>query len=144
MPKTDIKKPCDSSDKDGGKVLPRRVFKGSSEKELLSNVKKILTLLANQGLLAFRRIHVMPIQVMGVRCRPNIDQNGMEDLQIYLMGGKTVYLELKSATGKQSPHQLARQRELSALGHDYLVCNSLDAFIVALRERGLSLWAFPG
>jgi hypothetical protein len=38
----------------------------------------------------------------------------------------TLWLELKSSTGKQSPAQAAFQRMVESLGHTYLICHSAD------------------
>ncbi|NBW16395.1 MAG: hypothetical protein EBR82_51285 [Caulobacteraceae bacterium] len=63
----------------------------------------------------------------------------MEDLQIYLMGGRTLYWELKSPTGKQSDEQKKRQDELTNLGHDYKVIRSLEQALSELGAKGLSV-----
>ena len=69
----------------------------------------------------------------------NPDQCGVEDIQVYLMGGRTLYWELKSPTGKQSEHQKQRQEELTNLGHDYKVIRSLEQALSELGAKGLSV-----
>lgn len=125
-----------------GKVLPHKLCRGPSEAEILQNVKKILDLFKMQGLLTYRRIHVMPVMRGGV-ATCNKEMVGMEDVQIYLMNGKTIFLELKTEKGKLSDYQIKRKEELLALGHDYFECHSVDSFIAGLRQRGLSIWSMP-
>lgn len=81
----------------------------------------------------------MPIQCGGWRTRPNNDMAGMEDLQIYIFGGKTLYWELKSDKGKQSPRQKEREQELLALGHKYFLIRNIEQALGSLRAEGLSL-----
>lgn len=110
-----------------------------SEKDLLSQVKQLLDIFAGKGLLSYRRIHVMPVQISAFRCRPNVEMVGMEDLQIYLLGGKTLFWELKSTSGKQSDNQIMRENELLSLGHVYRVIRSLDQASSELTSFGFSL-----
>jgi hypothetical protein len=110
---------------------------------LHKNAKSILDIFKGQGLLSYRRIHVMPILRRGIPM-VNPDQAGMEDLQIYLLHGKTLYRELKSLKGRQTPAQKRRQRELESIGHDYAIWRSVDDIVKDLRKQGLQLWCFPG
>lgn len=108
------------------------------ESDLLKEIKSMLEILKKQGLISYRRIHVMPV-MRGGRMAANPDQAGMEDLQVYLLYGRTLYWELKSATGTQSELQKKRQAELSALGHCYRVIRSLDQAISELAANGLNI-----
>lgn len=63
----------------------------------------------------------------------------MEDIQIYLMGGRTLYWELKRKDGRQSPAQKSRESELVMLGHNYKVIRSLDQAISELASLGFYL-----
>lgn len=140
----DNKKGQDSSNnKPEAKVLPFRVPEKETEATLLSNVKKILDILKMQGLLAYKRIHCMPIMRGNGRFSPNVDQAGMADLQIYLLGGITLHLELKSHSGRQSDKQKEVEMELRALGHKYYLCNSVEEFVSILRAYGLMVRCFP-
>jgi hypothetical protein len=112
------------------------------EKDLLINTKKILNVFKNQGLISYTRMHVMPI-MRGGRMTVNKDMQGVEDLQVYMFGGKLWCIELKSLKGKQSEHQKAREIELKALGFDYSIIRTVDELLSNLRQRGLSCWAFP-
>lgn len=79
----------------------------------------------------------------------NSDMAGLEDLQIYISGGRFWAVELKkpkgqkSAMGKQSQAQKEREAELKNLGFDYSVLHSVDELVQGLRVRGLTLWSFP-
>ncbi|NDD53890.1 hypothetical protein EBZ39_08415 [bacterium] len=110
----------------------------TTESDLLKQIKATLEVLKAQGLISYRRIHVMPVFRKG-RMSKNPDQCGMEDIQVYLMGGRTLYWELKSPTGKQSEHQKQRQEELTNLGHDYKVIRSLEQALSELGAKGLSV-----
>lgn len=144
MQKRSLKKLRRGPDKRGNEVLPRSVPKrgGISEADLLREIKRILDVFKNQGFLAYRRIHVMPVMVNRFATRPNNEMSGMEDLQVALLGGKTLYWELKSPTGKQSESQIKREAELKALGHNYTVIRSTEQALSELRAQGLSLWCF--
>ena len=125
------------------KVIKFRSRTGKTpEGQLLSNVKKILDVFRAQGLLTYRRIHVMPI-IRGGAYTKNSDMQGMEDIQVNLLHGKSIHLELKSATASQTPEQKFRQKELTDLGHDYWVCRTVEDFIKGLRQRGLTVWCYP-
>lgn len=129
------------SDTKRGEGLSLRVLKkGSLEKDLLSEVKKVLNNLQDMGFLAFRRIHTMPVFRAGMVMTPNKDMRGLEDVQIYLIGGRTLYLELKSAQGKQSVYQKQREQELKNLGHQYYVIRDIDSFFGVLAKNGLPVY----
>lgn len=113
------------------------------ESDLLKEIKQVLDILKRQGLIAYRRIHVMPV-MRGGRMASNNDQAGMEDLQVYLMNGRTLYWELKSQAGKQSDRQKARQAELTSLGHDYKVIRTLNQALSELGSKGLSVMKIGG
>lgn len=130
-----------SSNTKRGKGLSLRMLKkGSLEKDLLAEVKKVLNNLQDMGFLAFRRIHTMPVFRAGGVMTPNKDMRGLEDIQIYLIGGRTLYLELKSAQGKQSVYQKQRERELKNLGHQYYVIRDIDSLLGALAKNGLPVY----
>lgn len=114
------------------------------EGQLLKNAKAILDIFKHQGLLSYRRIHVMPIKVNRYRSRRNEDMEGMEDLQIYLLHGRTLFRELKAPKGRSSEGQKKRRAELESIGHDYAIWQSVDDIVNDLRKQGLQLWCFPG
>lgn len=49
----------------------------------------------------------------------------------------TLWLELKSETGRQSPEQRDFQTRVQAMGHVYYVCRDLSAVIMALKDCGV-------
>lgn len=124
------------------KVLSRELPK-KTEAELLKEAKAFLGILKTQGLLTFRRIHVMPVQIGFKKFRPNTDMSGMEDLQVYLLNGRTLFLELKSVMGRQSLEQANRERELKKLGHFYSIIRSIEQLILVLKQNGLNTLRVP-
>lgn len=112
------------------------------EAVLLAQTKHHLRRLRNMGALTYRRIHVMPVMRSGRNGRkfatPNTDMAGMPDWMIFLREGKTLHVELKTAKGRQTPHQAAWQEELTRLGHDYYVIRSMDAFLEMLAYHGIA------
>lgn len=138
MPKRNTRKTGGRSNDKRSKVLSRKLL----EADLLKDTKRILNAFKEQGLLTYRRIHVMPV-LRGGYYTKNKDMCGIEDLQVYIMGGKLWCLELKSETGKQSSEQNDREAELIALGFDYSVIRSIEELVQGLRQRGLTMWSFP-
>jgi len=61
---------------------------------------------------------------------------GVADLCIMLPGGRTLWLELKTRRGRQSPAQKAFAAICNILDHAYLVPRSLDEAIAILRAYG--------
>ena len=112
------------------------------ESDLLKDFRYALDILSNRGELSYRRLHVMPV-LRGGKYSRNRDQAGMEDVQIYLKGGVTLFCELKAAGGRQSESQKQRQKELEALGHHYRVYRSIEELFKVLESYGVTLWAKP-
>lgn len=52
---------------------------------------------------------------------------GISDL-IMVCPGKTIYIEMKTATGTQSDEQIDFQRQVEANGQEYYICRSLEQF----------------
>ena len=59
----------------------------------------------------------MHLVAMGLRA-------GAADLVVVLPAGEVVFLEVKNATGKQSPRQEHFQKRVESLGHKYFVVRS--------------------
>lgn len=57
---------------------------------------------------------------------------GVTDL-IAVRDGRTVFIELKTKTGKQSDYQKQFQADLEAAGGEYILCRGIDD----LMERGI-------
>lgn len=121
---------------------------GLKEKHILQQCKYLLRVLERQGALAFKRIHVMPVMVKktGARIitRPNEDMAGMPDLMVFLKGGETLHIELKTDNGKQSEKQKSWQEKLTELGHRYYIVKCTDDLIAILKQHGiLTTWGIP-
>ena len=57
---------------------------------------------------------------------------GITDL-IAAKDGRVLFIELKTARGRQSEHQKKFQADLEAAGGEYVLCRGVDE----LRERGI-------
>lgn len=57
---------------------------------------------------------------------------GITDL-IAAKDGRVLFIELKTARGRQSQHQKKFQTDLEAAGGEYVLCRGVDE----LRERGI-------
>ena len=53
-------------------------------------------------------------------------QKGAPDLMVYLPGGRTVFVEVKSDCGAQSPDQKQWQRRHEKLGFKYILVRKLE------------------
>jgi hypothetical protein len=60
--------------------------------------------------------------------------SGVSDL-IVVLKNKTLYVELKTATGKQSPDQLRFQTTVEALGHKYYLVRTLEQFQEIIKSE---------
>ena len=62
---------------------------------------------------------------------------GTPDLLVYLPDGKVLNLEFKRPDGKgvQSDDQLVVQQQLTILGHNYYLINSIDQVFAAIAEH---------
>ena len=56
-------------------------------------------------------------------------KKGLADITCILDDGQMIWLEIKSANGKQSIEQIQFQREVEKRGHIYILTNSVDDFI---------------
>lgn len=54
-------------------------------------------------------------------------KHGVSDL-IVLLENKTIFVEIKTTTGRQSPHQKDFQAHVESLGFPYHLCRSLEDF----------------
>jgi hypothetical protein len=62
---------------------------------------------------------------------------GVADICIMLGGGRTVWLEMKTAKGRQTADQAEFQKVCEALGHPYILAHSLDEAMQGLRTAGV-------
>ena len=58
---------------------------------------------------------------------------GVSDL-IIVAERRVLFVEMKTAKGRQQDTQREFQRRVEVLGHRYVVCRSLDDFMVAVKE----------
>jgi hypothetical protein len=58
---------------------------------------------------------------------------GTPDLLVMLPGGRTLWLELKTETGRVTDTQRAWHEAAHALGHDVIVCRSVHYALQVLR-----------
>lgn len=59
---------------------------------------------------------------------------GAADLVICGDRGKILFVEMKTKTGKQNPHQKEFEAKVSELGFQYVVCRSLEDFMKTVNE----------
>lgn len=62
---------------------------------------------------------------------------GVADICFMLPGGKAAFLEMKTESGRLSPHQEGFKHRCEMLGHPYRVARSLDEAIEVAREWGV-------
>lgn len=51
---------------------------------------------------------------------------GLSDLTLYSNGGKTIFIEVKTATGRQSEQQKRFQKAVERLGYEYIIMRSIE------------------
>ena len=68
-------------------------------------------------------------EVMGARLKAMGMRPGWPDMEILLPGGKVVFFEFKTKTGRQSTSQKEIQLLLEAIGHQYFIIRSVEDFI---------------
>ena len=56
----------------------------------------------------------------------NIGLPGEADLTLFQKGGKTVFIEVKTPTGRQSKQQRVFQRRVEELGFEYIIARDLE------------------
>ena len=59
---------------------------------------------------------------------------GEADLTLFAKGGKTVFIEIKTAAGRQSKQQRAFEKRVKELGFDYVIMRSLEDARELVRE----------
>lgn len=116
-----------------------------TESVLLRQCKYLLRILAAEGVLTWRRIHVTAVPIGGLkRFRRNVDMAGMPDLIVWIKGGPCVSIELKSLSGRQRDDQKAFQDELTKVGHPYWLIRRAQELDEILQGYGVRHWALGG
>lgn len=59
---------------------------------------------------------------------------GVADLSYLLQGGRTVFIELKHGTNKQTPAQKEFELRVAALGFPYYVARTLEEFMQIIEK----------
>lgn len=59
---------------------------------------------------------------------------GASDLVILFPNGKTLFIEVKSAKGKQNDNQIKFENDLKKLNHNYYIVRSVDDLIEVLKK----------
>jgi hypothetical protein len=67
-------------------------------------------------------------KIAGAMAKAKGVKSGISDLVLVCPNAKTVYVELKTDSGKQDPEQKIFQEQIEAFGHIYILCRSLDQF----------------
>jgi hypothetical protein len=73
---------------------------------------------------------------VATRMRKEGMQAGVADLCVMLSGGRTIWLELKTPKGRQSPAQKNFQNICNRLSHVYILARSFDEAIDSLQAFG--------
>ena len=104
----------------------------TNEGSLKSAVEGYLTILQNQGKLIFLRLNAGGIVIEGEKRRYfQGAKPGTADLEV-IMGGKTIFLELKNKKGELSLAQKAFRDAVRAQGAEFYIVKSLDDLIVVI------------
>ena len=64
---------------------------------------------------------------------------GFSDLIVIAPGGKTLFLEVKTSSGKLSEAQKSFANDLQLMGHNYSVVRSIDDARVAFDRAGIKM-----
>lgn len=112
---------------------PRPVSEESIQRAVIQHLK----LMAAPGVVYFHcpngearsKATGAKLQAMGVR-------RGVADLCIVLPSGRSAFLELKSAKGRQSDHQKQFAADVSRTEALYAVASSIDQALAILTEWG--------
>lgn len=63
--------------------------------------------------------------------------NGFSDLLVFDSSGHTIFIEVKSATGKQRPDQAKFQAIIESRGFKYIIARSVEDVASSLQGEGL-------
>lgn len=73
----------------------------------------------------------------GARMKRMGRKKGAPDMVLCFDGGRTVFVEIKTETGRQSQYQLNFQQLSEALGFTYYIWRSIDDAIKFLKMEGI-------
>lgn len=99
------------------------------EQAISQAINQFLAYQENLGKLLFQRNN----SFVGCITRRNGSQGfikngkrGSPDYYVFLPNGRTIHLEIKNETGRQSVEQLEWEMKCKKLGHEYFVARSLE------------------
>lgn len=102
------------------------------ETDIQSTIIRYLTILEAQGKLFFNRTNNIPPvnkdskgRVTGFRKLPNGAKRGIPDIWV-IINGKTIGLEVKTPTGRQSKEQKEIEEKFIKNGADYYIVRSYE------------------
>lgn len=67
-----------------------------------------------------------------LRATKNKKLKGMPDFIVFLKHRITIFVELKTETGKQTPEQVEYEKRIKEMGFPYFLCRSFDEFVEAV------------
>ena len=105
------------------------------ESDLLKQIRYILDVLQTTGVLQYWRMNTGPTVVRG-KFFPNKQSIGFSDLLILIKNGPTLFVELKTKTGKLSEAQRHFERRINCAGGDrrFVVWRDLEQAQKELNE----------
>lgn len=107
------------------------------ETEIQSSIIDYLMVLESQGKLWFSRLNnIPPVNKtpggkMTFRALPKGSKRGIPDILV-IKSGRTIALEVKTKTGKQSEYQKEVEENFKKQGQEYYIVRSLDEVIKIL------------
>ena len=96
-------------------------------------LKEIHSWLTEKGFISWRN-HVFNGRVKGGYLRTGIP--GLSDLTVMLKGYH-LYIEVKTATGKQREAQECFETSCKLMGHEYIIARSVEDVELKLKELGV-------
>ena len=105
------------------------------ESEIQSSIIDYLQILENKGKIFFQRVNNTPVydpKYKQFRSMPKGSKKGFPDILV-IKSGKTIGIEVKTATGKQSKEQKDIESKFKKHGQEYYIVRSLDEVIEILN-----------
>ena len=105
---------------------------------LKTKIKETQIQKAIMEFLRFQKIQCWRIKTVGIpngegAFRYNNEMRGMADICL-IFKGLSVWFEVKTATGKQTPHQKEFQRQVESAGGFYFLVRSVDDAVSAINQ----------
>jgi hypothetical protein len=107
----------------------------TEEKELQTSCENILKALGYEKGTDY--LHKQNNLHQKYRKGTNCNMPNMADLVIFIPDGITLFIELKTPTGKLLTGQSEAKIKLISKGHKYYLCRTLIEFIETLQQNGL-------